>query len=137
MQLFIKVNFYQVDWGTYLQETEEGKHQMCLLGWTGDNGDPDNFMNVLYGPNATSIGTAGNYGFYTDEKAQKLLTAALGTFDTNERAKYYKEAQEMIHESANWVYLAHSNQNAVFHKSIKGYRLHPTSRKFFYPVWID
>ena len=133
----IKVNFYQVDWGTYLQETEEGKHQMCLLGWTGDNGDPDNFMNVLYGPNATSIGTAGNYGFYTDEKAQELLSAALATFDTNERAKYYREAQVMIHESANWVYLAHSNQNAVFHKSVKGYRLHPTSRKFFYPVRID
>src|SRR4030043_1172657 len=32
----ITVKFYQVDWGTYLQETQAGKHQMCLLGWTGD-----------------------------------------------------------------------------------------------------
>ena len=132
----IKVKFYQIDWGTYLQETESGKHQMCLLGWTGDNGDPDNFMNVLYGPNATSIGTAGNYGFYTDEKAQELLTAALQTFDINKRAEYYKEVQEMIHESANWVYIAHSNQNVVFRTNVYGYSLHPTSRKFFYPVSI-
>ena len=120
-----------------MQETEAGKHQMCLLGWTGDNGDPDNFMNVLYGPNATSIGTAGNYGFYTEEKAQELLSAALATFDIDERANYYKEAQELIHENANWVSIAHSNQSAEFHKSVKGYRLHPTSRKFFYPVRID
>jgi ABC-type transport system substrate-binding protein len=133
----IMVNFYQVDWGTYLQETEEGKHQMCLLGWTGDNGDPDNFMNVLYGPNSTSIGTAGNYGFYNDMEAQKLLTAALQTFDVEERAAYYRKVQEMIHESANWVYIAHSNQNLVFRKNVKGYVMHPTSRKFFYPCSIE
>jgi peptide/nickel transport system substrate-binding protein len=133
----IDANIYQVDWGTYLQETQYGKHQLCLLGWTGDNGDPDNFMNVLYGPNAASIGTAGNFGFYDDERAQELLTAAVQTFDNNKRAEYYRKAQEMIHESANWVYLAHSNQNLAFKKNVKGYVMHPTSRKFFYPVSID
>jgi peptide/nickel transport system substrate-binding protein len=133
----VKVNFYQVDWGTYLQETEEGNHQMCLLGWTGDNGDPDNFMNVLYGPNATSIGAAGNYGFYNDMKAQELLTEALQSFDLDKRAENYRKVQEMIHESANWVYIAHSNQSVAFRKNVKGYMLHPTSRKFFYPCYIE
>jgi peptide/nickel transport system substrate-binding protein len=133
----IDVTFYQVDWATYLQETQYAKHQMCFLGWTGDNGDPDNFMNVLYGPNATSIGTAGNYGFYNDMKAQEYLTAALKTFDENERAEYYKKVQAMIHESANWVYIAHANQNLVFRKNVKGYVMHPTSRKFFYPCYIE
>lgn len=133
----ITVKFYQVDWGTYLQETEEGNHQMCLLGWTGDNGDPDNFMNVLYGANACSIGTAGNYAFYTNNTNQELLSAALATYDEEKRATYYKKAQEMIHEDAGWVYLAHSTQNVVFRTNVKGYVLNPTSRKFFYPVWIE
>ncbi len=133
----ITVNFYQVDWGTYLQETESGMHQMCLLGWTGDNGDPDNFMNVLYGLNACSIGTAGNYAFYTNEENQELLTKALRTYDTDQRVEYYKKAQELIHEDAGWVYLAHSNQNVVFRNNVVGYTLHPTSRKFFYPVDIQ
>jgi len=133
----ITVKFYQVDWGTYLQETEAGNHQMCLLGWTGDNGDPDNFMNVLYGPNACSIGAAGNYGFYNDEGAQFLLTQALQTYDVEKRAEYYRIVQQMLHEAAPWVYLAHSNQNVVFRKNVEGYVLHPTSRKFFYPVWIE
>jgi peptide/nickel transport system substrate-binding protein len=132
----IKVNFYQVDWGTYLQETEAGMHQMCLLGWTGDNGDPDNFMNVLYGLNACSIGTAGNYAFYTNEENQELLTKALRTYDLEKRAEYYKKAQELIHEDAGWVFLAHSNQNVVFRKNVEGFVLHPTSRMFFYPVDI-
>jgi len=133
----ITVKFYQVDWGTYLQETEEGNHQMCLLGWTGDNGDPDNFMNVLYGANACSIGTAGNYAFYNNEENQELLSAALATYDEGKRATYYKKAQEMIHEDAGWVYLAHSTQNIVFRTNVKGYVLNPTSRKFFYPVSVE
>ena len=133
----ITVKFYQVDWGTYLQETEEGNHQMCLLGWTGDNGDPDNFMNVLYGANACSIGAAGNYAFYNNEENQELLSAALATYDDEKRAAYYKKAQEMIHEDAGWVYLAHSTQNIVFRANVKGYALNPTSRKFFYPVSVE
>jgi ABC-type transport system substrate-binding protein len=133
----IKVDFYQVDWGTYLQETESGKHQMCLLGWTGDNGDPDNFMNVLYGLNTASIGSAGNYAFYTNEENQEYLNKALQTYDRNKRAEYYRRSQELIHEDAGWVYLAHSTQNLAFHKNVKGYLLHPTSRKFFYPVHLE
>jgi len=133
----IKVNFYQVDWATYLQETEAGQHQMCLLGWTGDNGDPDNFMNVLYGLNACNIGAAGNYAFYTSQTNQELLTQAVRTYDVEKRATYYKKAQELIHEDAGWVYLAHSNQSVVFRNNVVGYNLHPTSRKFFYPVDIQ
>jgi len=133
----IKVNIYQVDWGTYLQETMDGNAQMCLLGWTGDNGDPDNFLNVLYGANVCSIGTSGNYGFYINSTAQALLTEALATYDTEKRATYYKKFQEMIHEDACYVYLAHSNQNLAFRANVKGYVLHPTSRKFFYPVSVE
>jgi len=133
----IDVSIYQVDWGTYLQETESGMHNMCLLGWTGDNGDPDNFMNVLYGPNSANIGAAGNYAFILREDLQDALTAAVRTYDVNERARYYKLAQEIIHEEAGWVYIAHANQNLAFRKNVKGYVLHPTSRKFFYPVTME
>jgi ABC-type transport system substrate-binding protein len=133
----IKVNFYQVDWGTYLQETESGMHQMCLLGWTGDNGDPDNFLNVLYGPNAANIGAAGNYAFYSDPEAQEHLDAALLSYDTDERARHYGIVQDMLHDFSGWVYIAHSNQSLAFRKNVKGYVLHPTSRKFFYPVSLD
>jgi peptide/nickel transport system substrate-binding protein len=133
----INVELYQVDWSTYLEETENGEHPMCLLGWTGDNGDPDNFMNVLYGPNSASIGTAGNVAFYNRSEVQDKFTAALQIYDTEERAQLYRDAQEIIHEDAPFVYLAHATQNIVFTKDVKGYVLNPTERKFFYPVDIE
>ena len=133
----INVELYQIDWSTYLEETENGEHPMCLLGWTGDNGDPDNFMNVLYGPNSASIGTAGNVAFYNRSEVQEKFTEALQIYDTDERAKLYKEAQVLIHEDAPFVYLAHATQNIVFRSNVKGYTLNPTERKFFYQVDIE
>jgi peptide/nickel transport system substrate-binding protein len=133
----INVELYQIDWSTYLEETENGEHPMCLLGWTGDNGDPDNFMNVLYGPNSASIGTAGNVAFYNRSEVQDKFTAALQTYDVDERARLYEEAQDLIYEDAPFVYLAHATQNMVFRSNVKGYVLNPTERKFFYPVYIE
>ena len=133
----INVELYQIDWSTYLEKTEGGEHPMCLLGWTGDNGDPDNFMNVLYGANSCSIGTAGNVAFYNNTEVQDLFTAALQTYDTSERAEYYEEAQISIHEDAPFVYLAHANQSLVFRSNINGYIMNPTGRIFFYPVEIE
>jgi len=132
----IEVKFYQADWASYLQETSDGKHQMCLLGWIGDNGDPDNFMNAC-STNRASIGTAQNRAFYINDTVDELLSAALATYDDEKRATYYKKIQAMIHEDAGWVYLVHSTQNLVFKNNIKGFILNPTSRTFFYPVWIE
>ena len=99
--------------------------------WVAKNG------NLLYAANAASIGAAMNYGFYIDEGAQFLLSQALQTYDVEKRAQYYRIFQQLVHEAAPWVYLAHSNQNLVFRKNVEGYTLHPTSRKFFYPVSIE
>ena len=129
----IHIQFYQVEWATYLEKTEAGEHPMCLLGWTGDNGDPNNFMQ-LYGANGCNIGGALNVAFYNSTDVQDLLDAALQTYDTNERADLYEEAQEIIHEDAPYVYLAHANQNLVFTKNVQGFVLNPTARYFFYPV---
>ena len=32
------------EWGEYRKRLQAGEHQTGQLGWTGDNGDPDNFL---------------------------------------------------------------------------------------------
>lgn len=133
----ITVELFTEDWGTYLQDTEAGKHPMAMLGWSGDNGDPDNFLNVLYGEDKATVGTAGNIAFKRNEEFQDLLDAALLTFDQAERAALYEEANALLVDQCSHVFIAHSDQNLAFHKSVKGYIIHPTSRKFFYPVCFE
>jgi peptide/nickel transport system substrate-binding protein len=133
----IKANIYTVEWGTYLQETEAGKHPMCLLGWTGDNGDPDNFLYVLLDKDNAIVGSAGNVAFYRNDELHEILIKAQRTYDQEERIKLYKKAQEIIHNDAPWVPIAHAKNQMVFKKDVKGYVLHPLDRKFFYTTWLD
>jgi peptide/nickel transport system substrate-binding protein len=133
----ITAELFTEDWGTYLQDAEAGKAPMIMLGWTGDNGDPDNFLNVLYGQRVCTVGSAGNYGFKKNQEIQDLLDAALMTYDQAERARLYKQVNALLVEQCSHVYIAHADQNLAFLKSVKGYIIHPTSRKFFYTVWLE
>lgn len=133
----ITVELFTEDWGTYLQDTEAGKHHMAMLGWSGDNGDPDNFLNVLYSQDKAVVGAAGNIGFKKNPEFQELLDKALTTYDQDKRAEYYKEANKLLVDQCSHVFIAHADQNLAFRKEVKGYVIHPTSRKFFYPIEIE
>ena len=43
----IKAKIVSYEWGEYRKRVADGEHQMAELGWTGDNGDPDNFFVPL------------------------------------------------------------------------------------------
>ena len=45
----VKAEIKSFEWGEYRKRMQNGEHQMGMLGWTGDNGDPDNFLNTLLG----------------------------------------------------------------------------------------
>ena len=64
------------EWGTYLDKTGAGDHSMALLGWTGDNGDPDNFLNVLLGSASATETDALNIAYYKNPEVDKLLEQA-------------------------------------------------------------
>src|SRR5215475_3857925 len=53
----VKANIVTYEWAEYLKRTQAGDHQSVLLGWTGDNGDPDNFLHTLLGCDAAKDGT--------------------------------------------------------------------------------
>jgi MYXO-CTERM domain-containing protein len=133
----ITVELFTEDWGTYLQDTEAGKHSMAMLGWTGDNGDPDNFLNVLYSQDKATVGSAGNIGFKKNPEFQDLLDRALKTYDQDERAALYEQANVLLVDQCSHVFIAHSDQNLAFLATVHGYVIHPTSRKFFYPVSVE
>ncbi len=133
----INVQIYQIDWSTYLERTQAGEHPMCLLGWTGDNGDPDNFMNVLYGTNHCNLGSATNIAFYRNPIVQLLFTAATHTYNLQLRALFYSLAQRIIHRDAPFVYLAYGNQHLAFRANVEGFVINPAGRFFFHQVRFE
>ncbi len=61
-----------------------------LLGWTGDNGDPDNFLAVLLGCDAVG---GSNRAQWCNEEFDDLIQKAKVGIRQEERTKLYEQAQ--------------------------------------------
>lgn len=131
----IKVKLISYDWPTYLEKSKVGSHQMLQMGWTGDNGDPDNFLNVLLG--CASVKTGSNYSRWCDPKFNKLIDDAKTTTDVNGRTKAYMEAQKIFKDQAPWVTLAHSTVFRAMAKNIKGYKIHPLGQDYLGLIVVE
>ena len=129
----IKLNTYE--WATYLEKTKNGQHEMALFGWTGDNGDPDNFLHILLsGDNIKA--PAQNIAFYNNPKVTALLNNAKIIASQDQRAELYKQAQTMIHTDAPWMPIAHSRVAMPMDAKVNGYVLTPTGTRRFDTVWM-
>jgi peptide/nickel transport system substrate-binding protein len=132
----IRARIVTYEWGTYLDRVHRGHHDLALLGWQADNGDPDNFLFVHFDKTA-AVPPAGNIAFYRNERVHELLVAGQRTVDPQARLPLYHEAQKIIHDEAPWVPLAHTMELAAMRREVHGYELHPTGRVCLSAVWIS
>jgi peptide/nickel transport system substrate-binding protein len=135
-QVGVTVTIVPKEWASYLEEIQKGEHPMCLMGWTGDNGDPDNFLYVLLSKASTTPGKASNYSFYRSDPVSELFDLARVEPDQSKRAALYRLAQVQIAEDVPMIPLVHSTQTAAFRKDVRGFRLHPTGVLDFSKVWL-
>lgn len=130
----IKVKLVTYDWPTYLAKAHKGEHQMLQMGWTTDNGDPDNFMDILLSCGAISSGS--NMARWCDKDYDKIILKAKTVSDLKIRTVQYVKAQEMFKKNAPWVTLAHATVFRPVAKGVEGYRISPLGVEDFYPVDI-
>ncbi|MHA1973206.1 MAG: ABC transporter substrate-binding protein [Candidatus Hodarchaeales archaeon] len=124
----ITTNLKTYEWGEYLDRTEDGEHDMALLGWSADIGDPDNFLYVLLSGDSAVVGTAMNIAFYDNDAVDTLLTQAQQTYDQSTRDTLYKDACWLIHKDSPWITVAHSQNLAGVSNDVTGYVTHPTGQ---------
>lgn len=132
----IKAKVVQYEWGEYRKRMQAGEHQTGQLGWTGDNGDPDNFLNVLLGCDAARSG-GSNVAKWCNKEFNELIVQAKSITDIAARTKLYEQAQVIVKEEAPWVPLAHSVVYMVMSKKVKDYRMSPFSRHIFEGVSLE
>ncbi|MGX6444714.1 ABC transporter substrate-binding protein [Neobacillus sp. K501] len=119
----VTAKIQSVDWATYLDKAAKGEFDMFMLGWTGDNGDADNFIYTLL--DKDSIGS-NNYSHYSSDELHDVLIQAQTESEPAKRNELYKKAQEIVHEDAPWVPLVHSTPLLAAGKDVTNYLPHPT-----------
>jgi peptide/nickel transport system substrate-binding protein len=132
-EIGVTVNVKSEEWATYLDDAAKGNLSMFMLGWTGDNGDADNFLYTLL--DKDSIG-GNNYSRYSNDALHDILIKAQTESEPAKRNELYKQAQVIIHDDAPWVPLVHSTPLMAAGKNVKGYVPHPTGSESFKGVSI-
>jgi dipeptide transport system substrate-binding protein len=128
----VEAEIVSFEWGEYLKRSKAGEHETVLLGWTGDNGDPDNFLRVLLG--CVAKDTGGNRARWCNESFEKELQDALLSTDQAVRTAAYKKAQQIFKKEAPWATIAHSTVFMPVSKKVTGYKIDPLGGHFFHNV---
>jgi dipeptide transport system substrate-binding protein len=120
----VKAKIVSYEWGEYRKRVQNGEHQMALLGWTGDNGDPDNFFKPLASCEAARPG-GGSASKWCDKEFDALIDKAATISSQAERAKLYMQAQVIMHQEAPFYLIAHSVVFMPMRANVTGYTMDP------------
>lgn len=117
------------DWAAYLEARENGELLgLYQLGWTGDNGDPDNFLGYFYADTATPKPAEG---FYQNEQVAQMLQEARVLTEQAEREPIYQEVEVIMHDETARVYIAHTGVPLAFSNRVSGYVTNPLATELF------
>lgn len=119
----VNTNVVSYEWGEYLNRMRKGEHDIAMMGWTGANGDPDNFLGVLMSCRAKAAGS--NNSNWCNAEFDALVNAALIEQDQSKRAKLYQEAQAIMQAEAPTLNIAHSIVYVPMRKEVQNYVIDP------------
>jgi dipeptide transport system substrate-binding protein len=132
----VKAEIKSFEWGEYRKRLQAGEHQMGMLGWTGDNGDPDNFLYTLLGCASAQSASGSNISKFCYQPYEDLVLKAKNAPKQADRDALYKKAQVIFKEQAPWFTIAHAVQLKPVRKEVIDFKLSPFGRHTFYGVDI-
>lgn len=119
----IDVEIESSDWNSFREGLLKGEHDSVLIGWSADNGDPDNFYRPLLSCDAIPSGT--NRAMWCDQRYDELIYRALETENIDERKQIYQQVNQLLFEEIPLVPIAHSLRYQAFRRNIEGLQINP------------
>lgn len=130
----VKANLKTFEWGEYLKRANKGEHDIILAGWTGDNGDPDNWLGVLLSCDAVN---GNNYARWCNKDFDKLIMDARSNTNQEQRIANYKQAQVIFKQELPWTTVANSVVTVLTTPNVKDYKISPLGSIRFDGVDIE
>jgi ABC-type transport system substrate-binding protein len=115
--LGIQLVIRATDYNRFQDKVRKGKTQLFSWGWNADYPDPENFLFLLYGANA-SIDTNGagiNSSNYKNTVYDKLFEKMKTMKSTPERMEIIRQMVKISREDAPWVWGIHPKSLALSH----------------------
>jgi peptide/nickel transport system substrate-binding protein len=127
----IIVTLEPFEFGVFLAKIQNGEHSMCLIGWSGDNGDPDNFYYPLLDQDSAVKPFAQNYAFWRDPAFHRLMLAGQRSVNEAQRRAIYAQAAQLVHDQVPAVSLLHTPVPLALRTTVHGFVPSPDTEYHF------
>ncbi|GAA0745352.1 ABC transporter substrate-binding protein [Ideonella azotifigens] len=103
-KLGIQLEIRATDFNQFQDKTLKGKHQLFWAGWLADYPDAENFLFLLYGPNAKSKTQGENTANYENPAFDKLFRELQSLDDGPRKQQVVDEIYKITQEDAPWSF---------------------------------
>lgn len=100
----VQLEIRAADYNRFQQRVQKGAHQIILWGWFCDYPDPENFLFLLYGPQARSVNGGDNDANYDNPEYDRLFEIMKGLPDGPERQAVIDRMVAIAREDAIWMW---------------------------------
>ena len=126
------IQFEAIEFGTLVGELLGQTYDMVIIGWTGLGTDPndDSFWHSKF----DTPGSGFNFVSYQNARIDELLEQAVSVpgCSTEERAAFYQEIQQIIHDDIPYVFVTGSVGNTGYSGKFNG--TNPGTWSFYHNV---
>ncbi len=122
----IRAHLQTEDWATYLKDRRTSKFDAYMIGWIGDNGDPDDWLGFFYPkyvPDSTELS-------YNNPAVFDLINKAKVVTSQAERAKLYAQAETMVINDYRDITIGHGKVPLLMRKNVEGLIGQPDANEY-------
>lgn len=121
----VQLEIRATDFNQFQDKLRKGRQQIFLSGWNADYPDAENFLTLLYGPNAKVSSDGDNTANYSNPEFDKLLAQLKFMDDGPAKQVAIDKMVKIVQEDAIWSWGYFPYSSGAFHKWVHNTK--PTS----------
>jgi ABC-type transport system substrate-binding protein len=110
----VQLDVRSTDYNRFQEKMARGVAQMYMWGWVADYPDAENFLFLLYGPNAKAGKGGENASNYINPAYDALFERMRDLPDGDEKAQVIAEMIKILQEDAPWMFGAFPKSGGAF-----------------------
>ncbi|MCG6868587.1 MAG: ABC transporter substrate-binding protein [Gammaproteobacteria bacterium] len=114
-KLGIQLVIRNTDYNRFQDKMRQGVAQVYQWGWNADYPDPENFLFLLFGPNAKTVSGGENASNYENAAFDRLFEEMKDMTDGPARLEVIRRMVEIVRRDAPWLFGYHPRTFTLYH----------------------